>query len=228
MKKTRFKSIAVVVLVLTALVGLVLAAPGRGGYRQRGGYEFGAEGPGRFGMGMERPGGPAGLGGPGILRILSRLELTDEQQESVKKITEEAKEKDKAVAEAVVEARKALREAVDKGEESAIRKAATDIGKVLGDQAVLKVQTMASIKKVLTPEQLQKLEELKAKMKERAEEALDERDVPRFHQRSREFGRQRGYSDERYGFGRRGRGYDEGYGRRGGRFEDDRRDDWGW
>ena len=222
MKKTGFKSIAVVVLALTAMAGLVLAAPGRGGNRQRGGYEFGAEGPGRFGMGMERPGGQA------ILHILGKLDLTDEQKESVKKITEEAKEKNKTAAEAVIEARKALREAVEKGDEEAVRKAATELGKALGDQAVLKVQTMASIKKVLTPEQLQKLEELKAKMKERAEEALDERDVPRLHQRSREFGQQRGYSEDRYGFGRRGRDYDEGYGRRGGRFEDDRRDDWGW
>jgi len=225
MKKTSFKSIAVVVLVLTALVGLVLAAPGRGGHRQRGGNEFSSERPGR--MGMERPGRPAGLGGPVMLRVLGRLDLTDEQKESIEKIAEGAKEKNKAVAEAVGEARKALREAVDEGDESAVRKAATELGKVLGDQAVLKVQTIASVNKVLTPEQLQKLEELKAKMKERAEESLDERDVPRLRERSRGFGR-RGYSDEHRGFGARGRGYDEGYGRRGGRFEDDRRAGWGW
>jgi len=231
MKKIRLKTIAVVVLVLTVMVGLVLAAPGRDGHRWRGSREFGPERSGRMGMGAPMQGRTAGPGGPAILHILSRLDLSDEQKESVKKITEAAKEQNKAAAEAAVEARKVLREAVDKGEESTIRKAATDLGKVLGDQAVLKVQTMASIKKVLTPEQLQKLDELKEKMKERAEESTEKMAAPRLRERSREFGRHgysREYWDEQRGFGPRGRGYDEGPRRMGGRFRDDRREEWGW
>ena len=162
MKKTGFKTVAVLVLVLTALVGLVLAGPGRDGRRWRGGPKFGPDWPGRFGMDMGRFGGPCGfgmgmgrLGGPGkpgMRGMLRGLDLTDKQKESVKQITKAAKEKNKTAAEAVGEARNALQEAVVKGDETAIRKAAMNLGKVLGDKTVLKVQTMASIKAVLTTE----------------------------------------------------------------------------
>ncbi len=201
MKKTRFKTVAVVGLVLMALIGLVLAGPGRGGHWPRGGPGFDPNWPGRFGMGMGRPGG---FGGPGMLHMLGRLELTDEQKEAVKKITEAAKEKDKKADEAVGEARKALYEAVDKGDETAIREAATVLGKALGDQAVLKAQTMASIKAVLTPEQLKKLDEFKATMKERAGKFREKMDTRRFHGEFKGFGRP-GDSWERWG-GRQGFG----------------------
>ncbi len=239
MKKTRLKTIAVFVLVLTALVGLVLAGPGRGGRGSRDGHKFGHERPDRFGMGRprgcsefgpEEPGrfgmgrprgrsefGPEELGRfgmgrsrgghkfgherqdrfgmgmerlgracePGMQGMLGELELTDEQKESVKQINKAAKERNKTAAEAVGEARKVLREAVVKGDETAVRKAATNLGKVLGDQAVLKVQTTASIKAVLTPEQLKKLEELKTTMKERAGKFREKMDSPCFHKRFR-------------------------------------------
>jgi len=193
MKKTGFKTIAVLVLVLTALVGLVLAGPGRGGRGSRSGPEE----QGGFGMGMGRfgrPGEPGmqgmlgGTGEPGMLgirRMLGELDLTDEQKKSVKQITEAAKEKRKTAAEAVREARKALWEAIVKGDETAARKTATNLGKVLGDQAVLKVQTTASIKAVLTPGQLKKLDELKTTTKERAGRFREKMYSPRFHKRFR-------------------------------------------
>ncbi len=241
MKKTGFKTVAVLVLVLTALVGLVLAGPGRDGRRWRGGPKFGPDWPGRFSMDMGRFGGPCGfgmgmgrLGGPGkpgMRGMLRGLDLTDEQKESVKQITEAAKEKNKTAAEAVGEARKALQEAVVKGDETAIRKAATNLGKVLGDKAVLKVQTMASIKAVLTTEQLKKLEELKAKMKECAGKFREKMDAPCFRERFRGFGRQRdswGPWGGRRGFGRWGRGPNVGapanpWGHGHGRLQYDRR-----
>jgi|SRR3972149_1113190 len=205
MKKTRFKIIAVVVLVLTAVVGLVLAGPGRGGYRPRGGPEFDPNWTGRFGMGMGRLGGH---GEQGMQRMLGGLELTDEQKKSVKQITEAAKEKNQKADKVVGEARKALHEAVVKGDETTIRQAATNLGKVLGDQAVLKAQTMASIKAVLTPEQLQKLEELKATMKERAGKFREEMGAGRFHRGFERFGRPRDSWErlgEHHGFGPYGR-----------------------
>jgi len=231
MNKIRFKTITVGILVLTVLVGLVLAGHGRDGRGQRSGREFGPERFGRMSMGAGRHGEPAGLGGPAVLRILGRLNLTDEQKESIKKIAEEAKEKGKAAAEAVGESRKALSEAVDQGDESAVHNAAMSLGKVLGEQAVLKIKTMVSIKKVLTPEQLQRLEELKEKMKERSDESLERMDAPRFRRGFRELERRRysrGHSDERRGFGPRGRSYDEGPWRRSGRFHDGPEEDWGW
>lgn len=232
MKKTRFKTVAILVLVLTVLVGLVLAGPGPYGRRPRGGPEFGSEWPGRFGMGMRRP------GKPGMRGMLGRLDLTDEQKESVKQITEAAKEKNKTAAEAVGEARKALQEAVVKGDETAIRKAATNLGKVLGDQAVLKFQTRASIKAVLTPEQLQKLEELKATVKERARKFREKMDDPRFRERFQRFGWPGdtwGPCRGRCGFGPFGRGPNVvaptepwGHGFRRGWLQYDRRPEWDW
>jgi len=227
MKKTGFKTIAVLVLTLTALVGLVLAGPGRGGHWPRGGREFdpnwpgprggpefdpnrpgprggpefGSYRPGGFGMGMGRLGGH---GEPGMWGMLGRLELTDKQKESVKQITEAAKEKNKKADEAVGEARKALHEAVVKGDETAIREAAMNLGKVLGDQAVLKAQTMVSIKAVLTPEQLQKLDEFGSAMKERAGKFREKMDAGRFRGGFKGFGHPRDSWDrggERHGFG---------------------------
>jgi len=209
MKKTGIKTIAVLALVLTALVGLVLAGPGREGHRQRGGPEFGPgfgrERPGRSGMGM---GGRREPAEQGILGMYRGLDLTDEQKESIKKITEESKEKSKAAAEAVDEARKALQETVVKGEETAIRKAAKNLGEALGDHAVLRAKKMASIKAVLTPEQLKKQEELKAKMKERGEKFREKMDDPRFHERFQGYGQQGGPWGPRggqRGFGPHGR-----------------------
>jgi len=236
MKKTGIKTIAILVLVLTALVGLVLAGPGREGRRQRGGPEFGPERPGRFGMGMgmERRGGPAE---PGALGMFGRLDLTDEQKESIKKINEESKEKSKAAAEAVGEARKALQETVAKGEEAAIRKAAKNLGEVLGDQAVLRAKKMSSIKAVLTPEQLKKLEELKAKMKEQGEKSREKTDAPRSRERFpgyRQPGGSWGPRGGQRGFGPYGRGQNAwapygpwGHGRQGW-MQHNQRPEWDW
>jgi Spy/CpxP family protein refolding chaperone len=102
-------------------------------------------------------------------RILHRLDLTDEQSEQIKAIQEASKEKTKDAGKAIAEAAKALHEAASQEvNEAGIRAAATAVGNALGDRAVLRATTMASIKKVLTAEQLEKLEELRAKMKERA------------------------------------------------------------
>jgi len=182
MKKTGFKTVAVVALVLTVLLGLVLAGPGRHGRRPRGGPRSFDDRAGGFGPGSRQF---EGHGERGMLRMLGRLDLTDGQKESIKQITEASKEKNKTAAEAVGEARKALHEAVAKGDETAIRNAATNLGNVLGDQAVLRAQTMSSIKAVLTLEQLKKLEELKATMKEQKGEFRGKRDTTRFHHRMR-------------------------------------------
>jgi Spy/CpxP family protein refolding chaperone len=232
MKKTRFKMVAALVLVLTVLVGLVIAGPGLYGRKPRVGPEFGSEWPGRFGMGMRWP------DKPGMWGMLSRLDLTDEQKESVKQITEAAKEKNKTAAEAVGEARKALQEAVVEGDETAIRKAATNLGKVLGDQAVLKFQTRTSIKAVLTPEQLQKLAELKATMKERAEKFREKMDDLRFRESFQGFGwpgDSWGLRGGRHGFGPFGRGPNVvaptepwGHGWKRGWLQYDRRPEWDW
>jgi len=205
MKKTKFKTVVAIVLVLTSMVGLALACPGRDDHKRRGGHEFGPERPGRFGMRMGRHGGPA----LGMRGMLGKLDLTDEQKESVKQITKTTKVQRKTTAESVGKARKALQEAVAKGDETTIRGAAENLGKLLGDKAVMRAQKMTSIKATLTSEQLQKLDELKAARKEQAEKFSGQKDIPSCRKRfrgHRHMGDSRGPWRGRHGFGSSGRG----------------------
>jgi Spy/CpxP family protein refolding chaperone len=183
MKKTRCKTMILTVLAVLVISGIVLATPG--GYRHRRGV----------GGGHHRRRGPAGPawqgehGRPMMLeRILHKLDLTDEQAEQVKTIREGNKEKMKAARKAVAEATKALHETTfQDANEATIRAAATVLGKALGDKAVLQATRIASIKKVLTGEQLMKLKESRAEMKEWAgqfrERMRDPKSCNRFWQR---------------------------------------------
>jgi len=132
-----------------------------------------------LGMGMGRGMGP-GMG-PGmatrphaglmLLGALRRLDLTDEQIEAIKAIVEEGKEQMQDAGQAVAEATKALHEAVaavaqGKGEAQAIHDAAAALGNAMAAQAALQAEKHAAILAVLTDEQRQKLEQMKAKAEE--------------------------------------------------------------
>ena len=209
MKKTGWTRTIVILLVVVAVSSSAFA--GRGG-RGRGG------GPGR-GLGWNMPGGPLmkpqggligpacpfipGIGrGPGVcsvpLRILRQLDLTDEQVEAIQKVLEANKEKAEATGKAIVEATKTLHEATVKGDEAGIREAATNLGKAIGNGAVLRASTITSVKEVLTDEQREKLEELTAKLKKRAEQVGAPNIGPMF----RPFGRRGGNRGQGMGLGR--------------------------
>ncbi len=206
----------VVLLVIVAVSSPALA--GRGG-RGRGARP----GLGR-GLGWNMPGGslmeppcqligpacpfmPGIGGGPGVcavpLRILRQLDLTDEQVKAIQEVLESNKEKAEATRKAIAEATKALHEATVKGDEAGIQEAATNLGKVIGNGAVLRASTMNSVKEVLTDEQRKELEELTAKLKERAEQIGD---GPMF----RQFGQGGGFRGQGRGLGR---GLGMGFGR---------------
>jgi len=225
MKKTGWIRTIVILLVVVAVSSPAFA--GRGG-RGRGG------GPGR-GLGWNMPDGPLmeppcqligpacpfmpGIGGgPGVcgvpLRILRQLDLTDEQVEAIQKVFEANKEKAEDSRKAIAEATKALHEAAVKGDEAGIREAATNLGKVIGNGAVLRASTMNSVKEVLTDEQRKELEELTAKLQERAEQMGDPNIGPMF----RPFGQRGGFRGQGMGPGRGlgmgpGRGLGMGAGR---------------
>jgi hypothetical protein len=96
------------------------------------------------------------------IRGLYRLDLTEEQRELIGDILEAGRDACEAGREAVANATKALHTAVTEGaDETAIREAAAGLGTVLGDQAVLKAGTIASVKEVLTEEQIGQLQEMK-------------------------------------------------------------------
>jgi len=149
-----------------------------------GGYGMRAQGPG-FGRGM--------LGGHGgdtmHMRILHRLDLTDEQNEKIKDIQNDNKDKMEAVKKAITEATKVLHEAAAEGaDEAAIRAAGTKLGNAVSELAVLRATTITSIKKVLTDEQLTELKEFQEKMKERIGELRERMEDPTLRERLRQRG----------------------------------------
>ena len=158
MAKTGGKKVTVLILAMAVLAGQAFAGPGGRGRGPRGGP---AVGPGM-------PGPQVGAAHPMMLRgILPGLDLTDEQIEAIKQIHEANKEAMQAAQKAVGEAAKALHEAVLAGNEAKIRAAATNLGNAIGQCAVLRAATMASIKAALTAEQQAKLEQLQSQMGQR-------------------------------------------------------------
>jgi Spy/CpxP family protein refolding chaperone len=149
--KTGWKLLMVAGAVLAVGAGQVMAQPGMGMGRgpARG------RGPG-MGMGMglrQPPGGP--LGPAGVLGpMVAQLDLTAEQRNEIRNICQQSRADANEVVKAVDDARADLHEAVLSGaNEGQIRAAAAKLGTALGNQAVLRAQTVAAVKAVLTPEQ---------------------------------------------------------------------------
>ena len=113
-----------------------------------------------------------GSGEPGgwILSLAWWLDLTKEQVTQIQAIVDEAQPEAKEAAEVVAAAQAALHEAVVKdASEEDIRIAAGALGIVIGDQAVLRAQTLAAIKAVLTEEQLKRFDAIKTKLPQLAQ-----------------------------------------------------------
>lgn len=131
-----------------------------------------------FGGPRKGPGCRIGM----ILKMKEELGLSDTQVQQLEALKGEVKEQMKTGQEAVKAKREALQEAVKAGaEESAIRAAAAELGKALGDQAVLKVSTKAKIDGILTEDQKSKLKDLKgqcAQGKPKAGECTKDRKGP--------------------------------------------------
>ena len=177
-----------------------------------------------FGQREGRRPGRGGRRGPGrglhILRCVRQLDLSDEQQEQISKIRKESREGTQAAGKSVHEAMQKMHQAViDAADTSTIEAAAAEVGQAMGKEAIARVAVATSIKKVLTEEQLKKLEEIQEKAKQQP------KGFGRGRGRGRGYGREdgRGYGRERgKGYGReRGRGYGRedgrGYGRERGR-----------
>ena len=216
--------------------GQGMRAQGTGfGRGMRGGQGMRAQGTG-FGRGMlgrrgMRAQGPGfGRGTLGVhdrdtmlMRILHRLDLTDEQTEQIKAIHESNKDKGEAAKKEIAEATKALHEAVAEGaDEATIRAAGTKLGNAMSEGAVLKVTTVTSIEKVLTEGQLEKLKELQEKMKERIGQLRERIEDPEFRDRPRQQGAESWMGPPQVG-PRQGRGQGRGWNTNRGRARG-----WGW
>ncbi len=159
MKKKWYK-IAILVVPMAAVLTVLVFSTQLFGARQQRRMQFGGPDMSSPAIRNDR--------GPNIMQLLRRLDLTDEQAKQIKEIQTANKEKRQAAQKALAEAKNALNEAVVKGaNEAALRDAATAVGKSIGDAAVLRANTTASVKKILTEEQRTKLEELRKEVKER-------------------------------------------------------------
>jgi hypothetical protein len=133
--------------------------------------------------------------------------LTEEQHEQVRTILEDNKENAQTAEKGIRDAHKALHDVViDEAGEEAIRNAATEVGTAIGNKAVLRAQTTASIKGVLTEEQLQKFDTIKEKMQELREDvqALEDEIGPGQYRRGAGFGLKGQHGRGRRGGGMRG------------------------
>jgi periplasmic protein CpxP/Spy len=100
-----------------------------------------------------------------IHKVLQKLDLNDQQKQQIKEILESHRQAMEQARQARLEAVKAYGQAVRAGEESSIRSSAAAVGTAMADAAMLRIQVMTAVKAVLTPEQLQKLEAMKARTK---------------------------------------------------------------
>jgi Spy/CpxP family protein refolding chaperone len=98
-----------------------------------------------------------------LMTLRSDLDVTNEQREAIKKIVQGHKVEIIAVATPIVEKRRALRDATlaKTPDETAIRAAASDLGKAIGDAAVLASKVKGEVAKELTPEQQKKIEQFR-------------------------------------------------------------------
>ncbi len=152
--KTGWKTRMVAAGAILALSSLVMAAPGGGG------PGFG-RGPGRM---AHEPGAMGfGPGGAALGPAMAQLNLTYEQKQAIQTICQQSRADANEVVDAIEDARAGLHEAVIGGaSEEQIRAAAATLGTAIGNQAVLRAQTVAAARAVLTEEQRKEHDKIRA------------------------------------------------------------------
>jgi Spy/CpxP family protein refolding chaperone len=112
----------------------------------------------------------------GLLRKLhSDLDLTKDQREQIHDVLKDHRDDIAGVVKPLVEKRRALREAVmaENPDEAKIRSAANDLGKAIGDAAVLASKVKPEIGKVLTSKQKEKLKDFRQESDKKVDEFVE-------------------------------------------------------
>lgn len=99
-----------------------------------------------------------------LLVLRSEMNLTDGQREKIKVVLVEHKPEIASAAKGVWEKRNALRDAVldEKSDDAAVRKAADELGKAIGDAAVLGRKIRGQVAPILTDPQRKLVKECRA------------------------------------------------------------------
>jgi periplasmic protein CpxP/Spy len=121
------------------------------------------------------PGAMRGMDGIGL--PLRQLNLSDQQREQVRTLMQSHRQEFQAIGERMRVAGRALEEAVNAPtvDEGAIRAASGSLAEVQADGAVLRARVRAEVLTVLTPEQRQRAEELRARVQQKREQRLEQR-----------------------------------------------------
>ncbi len=112
----------------------------------------------------------------GLLKQLhSDMDVTKDQREKIHDVLKEHRDEIAGVVKPLVEKRRALRDAVmaKNPDEAAIRSAANDLGKAIGDAAVLASKVKPEIGKVLTSEQKDKLKDFRHESDKKVDEFVE-------------------------------------------------------
>jgi Spy/CpxP family protein refolding chaperone len=127
------------------------------------------QGPGRLRPGF---GGPGGRLAPGLLG-LRVADLTDTQREQVRAILERHEAETRPLLEQQRTAHAALQDSIAASpvDEGAIRQKSAELAAVDAELAVIRARINAEVMTLLTPQQQQEVQQHRAQMKERRENA---------------------------------------------------------
>jgi len=119
-------------------------------------------------------------------RLYEKLELTDAQREAIQKIFTTHRENLSPVFQQLRDQRALLRDAAKEQpfDEASVRFQAQELAKIQTELMVQRAAMMHQVSSLLTPEQLAKLEELRAERKSRFREEREKRRQRRAEQRS--------------------------------------------
>jgi len=125
---------------------------------------------------MHSHGGPFGELGFGgrLLRVLSSLELTDDQKTRIKTILKDEEPRMEPLADHVIQSKKALFEAVHAPgfDERAVRSAASVAATAETEMAVERARAVSRLRALLTPDQQAQLETIRRQFEERLEKRV--------------------------------------------------------
>jgi Spy/CpxP family protein refolding chaperone len=111
-----------------------------------------------------------------FLVLRSELGITADQKKKIIGIVKSRRDEIRPVVNSVLEKRRALRDAVlnKPGDETAIRGAANEMGKAIGDAAVLASKVVAQVKPALTPQQIERIEKFRADTQKATDDWLEQ------------------------------------------------------
>lgn len=114
------------------------------------------------------------MGGHHFKRMATELGLSAQQQQDVKAIFQKDRAQFLPLLKQLVAERRALRGLIqaDAIDEAAIRAQSAKVAAIQADLAVQRAHMSQEVRKVLTPEQVQKLREFQAKMDRKHDQAL--------------------------------------------------------